>query len=103
MLGAFVDIHQKVRKKIWYLYNVPKYRNIRILQIGFVGTYLFMYFLILETQEDTSAIIDRRGLPPSYSQTDHRNSIYIINTNEKIEEMPPPTYDQAVMIKVQDQ
>ena len=67
------------------------------------GTYLFMYFLILETQEDTSAIIDRRGLPPSYSQTDHRNSIYIINTNEKIEEMPPPTYDQAVVIKMQDQ
>ena len=100
MLGAFVDIHQKVRKKIWYLYNVPKYK---ILQIGFVGTYLFMYFLILETQEDTSAIIDRRGLPPSYSQTDHRNSIYIINTNEKIEEKPPPTYDQAVVIKMQDQ
>ena len=61
-----------------------------------------MYFLILETQEDTSNIRDRRGLPPSYSQTDHRNSIYIINTNEKIEEVPPPTYDQAVVIKVQD-
>ena len=46
--------------------------------------------------------MDRRGLPPSYSQTDHQNSIYIINTNEKIEEMPPPTYDQAVVIKMQD-
>lgn len=98
MLGAFVDIHQKVRKKISYSYNVPKYK-IRILH---TGTYLFMYFLILETHEGTSAIIDRRGLPPSYSQTDHRNSIYIINTNEKIEEMPPPTYDQAVVIKMQD-
>ena len=59
-----------------------------------------MYFLILETHGDTSDIIDRRGLPPSYSQTDDGNSIYIINTNEKIEEMPPPTYDQAVVIKV---
>ena len=62
-----------------------------------------MYFLISETHEDTSAIIDRRGLPPSYSQTDDGNSIYIINTNEKIEEMPPPTYDQAVIINMQDQ
>ena len=50
-----------------------------------------------------SDIIDRRGLPPSYSQTENPNSIYIINTSEKIEEMPPPTYDQAVIIKVQDQ
>ena len=65
-----------------------------------VGTHLVMYFLILETQEDTSDIISRCGLPPSYSQTDHRNSIYIINTNEKLEEMPPPTYDQAVVIKI---
>ena len=59
-----------------------------------------MYFLILETQGDMSDIIDRRGLPPSYSQTEHPNSIYIINTGEKIEEMPPPTYDQAVVIKM---
>ena len=60
-------------------------------------------FLILEVREDTVDTIDRRGLPPSYSQTDHPNSIYIINTNGKIEKMPPPTYDQAVMIEVQDQ
>ena len=61
-----------------------------------------MYFLILETQDDISDIIDRRGLPPSYSQTDHRYSIYIINANETIEEMPPPTYAQAVVMKMQD-
>ena len=95
-----MDIHQKVRKEISYLYKIPEYKKIYFVRFG---TYLCTYFLISETQEDTSNVIDRFGLPPSYSQTDHRSSIYIINTNEKIEEMPPPTYDQAVVIKMQDQ
>ena len=46
----------------------------------------------------TSAALD--GFPPpSYSEVEHRPSVYIINISAQPDEILPPSYEDAVTIK----
>ena len=65
-------------------------------------THLFVFSIISEIQEDTSNPIVRPGLPPSYSEIVQGSSVYVISIGERLEERPPPSYDEVVVIKLSE-